>query len=167
MQARPQLTDSRGKLRNVLVFLLVSAVLSVVMTYVRDEPGMTLVYRTAADRFLRGEQFYVPDDSMAFAYPPCFVLPYAPLTFLPESAARTVWYGMNFCLLGALVWITLRMLQPTIRQGVEQRGPPPHHQQDDRDDEHHRHHQIPLQAAQAGLHVLALIEHAREPEPRG
>jgi hypothetical protein len=113
----PRSGDSRARGRRMAICLLAALVLSVVMTYVRDKPGMTVVYRTAAERFLQGEQFYRPQDSMAFTYPPFFVLAYLPLVWLPEDPARMVWYFANFCLLGAIVQLTVRMVGPIVQAG--------------------------------------------------
>jgi hypothetical protein len=88
------------------------------MTCMRDRPGETRVYRKAAERIRHGEQFYRLDDPPAFTYPPFLVLAYLPLTFLPEGIARVIWYFTNLCLLGAIVWLTLRMIGPTIQQGI-------------------------------------------------
>ena len=111
--------------RRVLILLLLAATGAVLMAYVRPRPGETRVYRTAAERYLRGEPFYVPQEKPAFTYPPFFVLPYVPLALLPEAPARAVWYLMNFSLLGAIVWLTLRMLRPAMEQGLQRGGPPP------------------------------------------
>lgn len=115
--------ESRGlalKRRFVFAYLLGALVLSVGITCVRSRAGMTAVYQKAAERFVQGEQFYRPDDPAAFTYPPFFVLPYLPLSALPETAARTAWYFANFCLLAAVVWLTLRMIDPVIQQGARQ-----------------------------------------------
>jgi hypothetical protein len=99
-----------------LALVFVALALSVALTFVRDKPGETAVYRMAAERFLRGEEFYVPSDASAFTYPPFFVLPYVPLVCLPENVARGVWYFMNFCLLGVIVRLTVGMVSPIIRE---------------------------------------------------
>jgi hypothetical protein len=111
--------------RRVLILLLLAVTGAVLMTYLRPKPGMTVVYRTAAERYLRGEPFYVLQEKMAFSYPPFFVLPYVPLALLPEAPARVVWYLMNFCLLGGIVWMTIRMLRPAMKQGLQHGGPQP------------------------------------------
>jgi len=100
----------------------VSLALAAAMTCARHKPGMTVVYRKAAERFLRGEQFYRPQEKMAFTYPPCFVLPYLPLAYLPENLARLIWYFANFCLLGAIVAITLRMVTPLMHASGQRGG---------------------------------------------
>jgi alpha-1,2-mannosyltransferase len=124
MSIEPPAKDRQAK-RRVAGLLLLAAVLAVVMTSVRPKPGMTVVYRTAAERYLRGESFYVPGENMAFSYPPFFVLAYVPLALLPEAAARAVWYGMNFGLLGAIAGMTVRMLRPAMEAGLGRRGPRP------------------------------------------
>ncbi len=106
--------ESRRGSRLLVIYLLVSLGLSVVMTCARDKPGMTVVYRRAAERFLRGEQFYRPQEQMAFTYPPFFVLAYLPLAYLPEGLARLTWYFTNFCLLGVIGGLTLRMASPVM-----------------------------------------------------
>ena len=113
--------ESRPRSRRLVIYVLVSLGLSVVMTCVRDKPGMTVVYRTAAERFLRGEQLYCPQDEMAFTYPPFFVLAYLPLAYLPEDLARLTWYFANFCLLGAIGGLTLHMVRP-IMHGSDRGG---------------------------------------------
>jgi len=113
----------RVRPHQIVIYLIASLVLSAGLACVRHRTGDTHVYRTAAERITRGEQFYRPDDSGAFTYPPFFVLPYLPLTLLPQEPARVVWYFVNFCLLGGIVWMTLRAIWPTIQEGVR-RGEP-------------------------------------------
>ena len=76
-----------------------------------DKRTETPVYRTAAERALLGEQFYRPDEPPCFTYPPLMVLPYAPLTWLPERPARAIWCMANLCMLAGIVWLTLGLMR--------------------------------------------------------
>lgn len=76
-----------------------------------DKRTETPVYRTAAERALLGEQFYRPDEPPCFTYPPLMVLPYVPLTWLPERPARAIWCMANLCMLAGIVWLTLGLMR--------------------------------------------------------
>ncbi len=72
----------RLRKRTIAVLLLVTALLAMVLP-LRSKTGMLHIYITAAERIVRGEEIYRPDDAEAFTYPPFFVLPAVPL--LPLS----------------------------------------------------------------------------------
>ncbi len=98
----------------IAVSLLGCVALAVLLTLVRDRAGETPVYRKAALRAMRGEQFYQPEDHPAFTYPPFFVLAYAPLAPLPDVAGRVAWYCINFLLLAGIAHLTWRLTCPVM-----------------------------------------------------
>ncbi|MFQ5503326.1 MAG: glycosyltransferase family 87 protein, partial [Planctomycetota bacterium] len=69
------------------------------------------VYTRAAERMALGQEIYRPAEPKPFTYPPFLALPFVPLTLLPGSAHRPLWFLVN---LGALVWI-LRLLARRLR----------------------------------------------------
>ncbi|HTN03869.1 MAG TPA: glycosyltransferase family 87 protein [Planctomycetaceae bacterium] len=93
------------------------ATAATILTLVR-QAGELPVYTTAAERYLRGEQFYRPDDPPAFTYPPFSVLPFVPLTALPPLLRKTPWWIANFSLLAGSLWLLTLMVWPVLRAGV-------------------------------------------------
>lgn len=109
---RPVLTR-----RWVILLAVVFAGVATVMTLVR-KGGELPVYTTAAERYVRGEQFYRPDDPPAFTYPPFSVLPFVPLTVLPPLLRKPPWWFANFSLLAGSLWLITLMVWPVLRAGV-------------------------------------------------
>ncbi len=65
---------------------------------------------TAGDRLLHGETPYrASDEHYQFKYSPFSAALYAPLALLPESAAKTVWFGLIFVAMAFLVGASARL----------------------------------------------------------
>lgn len=103
--------------RWVVLLAVGFATAATVLTLFR-QAGELPVYTTAAERDLRGEQFYRPDDPPAFTYPPFSVLPFVPLTGLPPLLRKTPWWIANFSLLAGSLWLLTCMVWPVLRAGV-------------------------------------------------
>ncbi len=99
--------------------LLVSGVL----TYTKKSPGEYAVYNRAANRLLHGEVFYRTDEKSAFSYPPFFVLPGIPLTYLPEQTGRFCWYVVNLSLLAISIMLLHRLIAPVIKSPLHHLKP--------------------------------------------
>jgi hypothetical protein len=56
-----------------------------------------------------GEEIYRVERK-PFTYPPFFALPFVPLTLLPESSHRLVWYAANLAALAAIVRLLSKQL---------------------------------------------------------
>ncbi len=108
----------RLRKRTVAVLLLIAAVLAMVISR-PDKPGELTVYMKAAERILHGQQIYRTDDTAAFTYPPFFVLPTVPLAPLPPFARARVWWFVNLCLAGVIVFLIARMIWPVVARGAE------------------------------------------------
>jgi hypothetical protein len=76
--------------------------------------GELPVYMKAAERILHGEQIYRTDEVAAFTYPPFFVVPMLPLTPLSPLAQARVWYFVNLCLAGLILFVIARQIWPAI-----------------------------------------------------
>lgn len=123
-QQRPPATRFLPARKSLLIGLVAATVLAGVMPFIKDSPGETTVYALAAQRLVRGEEFYRPDEGRAFTYPPFFALPYAPLAALPEQVARSTWYFLNFALLGTIVGVVVCIVRPVITSRTSGGGPP-------------------------------------------
>ncbi len=93
--------------------LLVPALLAIVLP-LRGKTGMLQIYMTAAERIVRGEEIYRPNDYGAFTYPPFFALPAVPLVPLAPMARAGVWWFVNLCLFELIVLVLARMVWPTV-----------------------------------------------------
>jgi alpha-1,2-mannosyltransferase len=85
---------------------------SLALPYLNPTPGDQEVYALAAERALAGEQFYRPDQTRAFTYPPFCVLYFVPFDGLSEPLRRGLFYFLNVTLLVGVVWLTSRSLAP-------------------------------------------------------
>ena len=108
----------RLRRRTVAVLLLIAAALAMAISR-PDKPGELAVYMKAADRILHGEQIYRTDDTAAFTYPPFFVLPTVPLAPLPPYVRARVWWFVNFCLAGVILFLIARLVWPIVARGTE------------------------------------------------
>lgn len=69
------------------------------------------VYRTAAERVMRAEPLYRPDDGhWQFKYLPASALILAPVAALPEGASRAAWYALLVAALVGFVRTCVRAL---------------------------------------------------------
>lgn len=102
-----------------MVLLAVGFATAATLLTLFRQAGELPVYTTAAERYLRGEQFYRPDDPPAFTYPPFSVLPFVPLTVLPPLLRKTPWWLANFSLLAGSLWLMTLMVWPALRAGVQ------------------------------------------------
>ena len=111
--------------RTIAVLLLIAAAVAAVMP-LQGKPGELPIYMKAAERILRGQQIYRPDDShaQAFTYPPFFVLPMLPLAPLPPWVRASVWWFINLVLAGVILFVLARWVWPTVARGVNKGGRP-------------------------------------------
>jgi len=107
--------------RLILGWVLGSLLIAPLFTLTRDRQGDAPVYRTAALRWLEGEQIYRPSDSAAFTYPPFFVFAYIPFALIPQPYDRTAWCFFNLLLLGYILWSLYSLLGPVIVQAASNR----------------------------------------------
>ena len=114
----------RPTVRHVLAFLALAVLLASGMTALRRGPGELAISTKAAARMAAGEEFYRPEEGQAFTYPPFFALPFVPLSQLNEPVARSIWYFLNFTMLGAIAWMVFRRVWPVIRRGQGALRPP-------------------------------------------
>lgn len=112
------------RLRTVAVLLLINALLASFIPP-SGKPSMLPIYMTAAERIVRGEEIYRPDDHQPFTYPPFFVLPVLPLVRLSPLAQARLWWFINLCLLEAVILITARMVWPTVERKGDGPGTAP------------------------------------------
>ena len=112
--------------RTIAVLLVIAAAVAAVMP-LQGKSGELPIYMMAAQRILRGEEIYRPDDphAQAFTYPPFFVLPVVPLAPLPPLAQAGVWWFINLVLVGVIVFVIARMIWPAVVRGVNNGGRPP------------------------------------------
>ena len=69
------------------------------------------VYRTAADRLLRGEPLYQPTDGhYQFKYLPVFAVVMAPFALVDREAAKAIWFALSAGLLTAFLRWSVRGL---------------------------------------------------------
>ena len=113
------------RMRTVAVLLLINALVAAAIP-LSGKPSMLPIYMTAAERIVRGEQIYRPDDHEAFTYPPFFVLPALPLAPLSLAARARVWWFINLCLLQVIILVTARMAWPTVERNGSETGTVPH-----------------------------------------
>jgi hypothetical protein len=67
----------------------------------------------AGDRLVHGETLYrVSDEHYQFKYAPFCAMIYAPLSMLPPTAARAVWFLLVLAATGILLRSTIRLLGP-------------------------------------------------------
>lgn len=71
------------------------------------------LYLLAGERMQAGEPIYRTDER-AFAYPGLFALPFVPMTWLPASLQRPVWYVINFAALAVIVLRLHRRVVPIL-----------------------------------------------------
>lgn len=109
--------------RTIAILLLIAAAVAAVKP-LEGKPGMLPIYMTAAERIVRGEQIYRPDESAPFTYPPFFVLPAVPLVPLPPLAQASVWWFINLGLVGVVLFVIARLVWPTVVRGVSNGGRP-------------------------------------------
>jgi len=109
--------------RTIAVLLLIAAVVAAIMP-LKGKSTELSVYMKAAERIVRGEQIYRPDDNAAFTYPPFFVLPMVPLAPLPPLARASVWWFINLSLVGVILFVIARLVWPTVARGVNNGGWP-------------------------------------------
>ncbi len=111
--------------RTIAVLLLIAAAVAAVMP-LQGKPGELFIYMKAAERILRGQQIYRPDDShaQAFTYPPFFVLPMLPLAPLPPWVRASVWWFINLVLAGVILFVLARWVWPMVARGVNKGGRP-------------------------------------------
>lgn len=76
----------------------------------RYDKGEIHIYFLAAERMMQGEEISRKEDRKPYTYPPGMVLPFVPMTLLPELARRPVWYACNILLLVFVVRMLLQVL---------------------------------------------------------
>jgi hypothetical protein len=99
--------------RAIGALLLIAVVLAMILP-LHGRWGELPVYMKAGERILHGEEIYRTDDMPAFTYPPFFVLPMVPLTPLSPLTRARVWWFVNLCLAGTIVFVIAKMIWPTI-----------------------------------------------------
>src|SRR5579864_6020833 len=104
----------RLRKRTVAVLLLIAAGLAMVISR-PGKPGELAVYMKDTERILHGEQIYRTDDTSAFTYPPFFVLPTVPLALLPPLVRARVWWFVNLCLAGVILFVIARLIWPIVQ----------------------------------------------------
>lgn len=109
--------------RIVLYLVMIIGVVAVAGALATRRPRDFPVYMKAAERIVRGEQIYRPDDPPAFTYPPFFALPFAIWLPFPPRAQVLLWSLVNCGLLLATIALVARWIGPQIRSGVANRGP--------------------------------------------
>ncbi len=82
------------------------------------------VYVRAGERMLDGQNIYVPQEDKPFTYPPFFALPFVPLTKVPTTLRRGVWYVANVGMLGLVLMLLVRAMRPFILANAGPRAPP-------------------------------------------
>ena len=108
----------RLRKRTVAVLLLIAAALTMVVSR-PGKSGELAVYMKAAERILHEEQIYRTDDTAAFTYPPFFVLPAMPLMPLAPLVRARVWWFVNLCLAGIILFLIARLIWPIVARGTE------------------------------------------------
>jgi alpha-1,2-mannosyltransferase len=67
----------------------------------------------AGKRLWRGETLYrTADEHYQFKYPPASALLYVPLSFLPLSAAKAIWYALILLWTGLLLGLSSKLVDP-------------------------------------------------------
>lgn len=88
------------------------------LTQIRHELTDFTVYRTAGLRALEAEPLYRESDGhYQFKYLPAFALAMAPVSRLPEAAARPFWFALSAGLLVVFVRLSLAALPDRRRPG--------------------------------------------------
>ena len=115
----------RLRKRTIAVLLLIAVVVAAIMP-LQGKPGELPLYMLAAERIVRGEQIYRPDDphAQAFTYPPFFVLSTVPLAPLPPRVRASVWWFVNLVLVGVILFAVARLVWPTVARGLDKGGQP-------------------------------------------
>lgn len=107
-EARP---DPVPRWKWVLPVLVLVALIGLAVTYLRA-PDELPVYTKAAERMVSGQEIYRPDEPKPFTYPPFFALPFIPLTWLPMSLDKGIFFLLNMGMLLAILVLLRRILAP-------------------------------------------------------
>jgi hypothetical protein len=106
LNARPR---AAARLRVALWIAALVVVAFGAVHAVRKSVSELPVYTRGAARMAAGEEIY-RFELKAFTYPPFFAVPFVPLTLIPESAHRLVWYATNLAALAAIIWLLWKQL---------------------------------------------------------
>jgi hypothetical protein len=105
--------------RRFLLFLLVPVLALVFELKVKDKMVDFSVNYRAAERLRAGETIYRPADGhYQFKYMPFSAFLYLPLTLLPLSAAKAVWFGLVIASSIAVFSLSIKLLRPPKQKAV-------------------------------------------------
>ncbi|QDT37255.1 glycosyltransferase family 87 protein [Stratiformator vulcanicus] len=108
------------QVRAIGVGIILCAIVASAVLPLFASGGMIPIYMKATDRYLAGEQFYLPNEPPAYTYPPAMILTTVPLAVFPEYGWRALNWLENFSLAAGLIALATVMVWPVIAAD----GPP-------------------------------------------